>query len=163
MKSIIGWEKSSIPQTSFKTYCVNQENTVVKSVYPFLKSILDLYKQPFISSLTVGSHGDEGSGGEEQDEDHVTAEEEPTQRAQVVEPGGCVSIERFMEEHLEVGLTPKCPNRPQTLQWNDEVGEDGAASCRRGEEETTGFNYIQFKSLLFFKLLIKYSLSWSDQ
>lgn len=65
-----------------------------------------------IPSLTVGSHGDEGGGGEEQNEDHVTAEEEPTQCGQVVEPGGCVSVQRLVEERLEVGLTPKCPNCP---------------------------------------------------
>ena len=45
-----------------------------------------------IPSLTVGSHGDEGSGSEEQDEDHVAAEEEPSQSRQVVEPGGRVSV-----------------------------------------------------------------------
>lgn len=89
--------------------------------------------QVCFSSLTVGSHGDEGSGGEEQDEDHVTAKEKPSQRGQVVEPGGCVSVQRLVEERLEVGLTPERPDCPQTLQRDDEVGEDGASSCRRGE------------------------------
>ena len=55
-----------------------------------------VYKQltcnPVISSLTVGSHGDEGGGSEEQDKDHVTAEEKPSQRGQVVEPSGCVGV-----------------------------------------------------------------------
>lgn len=74
--------------------------------------------QPFIHlpivipSLTVGSHGYEGSGSEEQDEDHVAAEEEPSQCGQVVEPGGCVSVQRLVEEHLKVRLTPKRPNCP---------------------------------------------------
>lgn len=73
-------------------------------------------QSPLHSSLTVGSHGDEGGGGEEQDEDHVTAEEKPAQRGQVVEPGGRVSVERLVEERLEVGLPAERPNRPQTLQ-----------------------------------------------
>lgn len=83
------------------------------------------------SSLTVGSHSDEGSGGEEEYENHVTAEQEPTQRRQVVKPGSRVSVERFMEEHLKVGLTSECTDCPQPLQRDDEVGEDGTPSCRR--------------------------------
>lgn len=73
-------------------------------------------QSPLAASLTVGSHGDEGGCGEEQDEDHVTAEEKPAQRGQVVEPGGRVSVERLVEERLKVGLPAERPNRPQTLQ-----------------------------------------------
>lgn len=82
------------------------------------------------ASLTVGSYGDEGGGGEEEHEDHVTPEEEPAQRAQVVEPGGRVRVQGFVEERLEVGLTAERSDRPQTFQRDDEVGEDRAASCR---------------------------------
>lgn len=65
-----------------------------------------------IPSLTVGSHGDEGGGAEEQDENHVATEEEPSQCGQVVEPGGRVSVQRLVEQCLKVGLTPKRPNGP---------------------------------------------------
>lgn len=64
------------------------------------------------TGLTVGSYGDEGSSGEEQDENDVTAKEEPAQRRQVVEPGGRVSVQCFMEEGLKVGLTSKCTDCP---------------------------------------------------
>lgn len=64
------------------------------------------------SALTVGSYGDEGSSGEEKDENNVTAEEKPTQRRQVVEPGGRVSVQRFMEESLKVSLASKRTNCP---------------------------------------------------
>lgn len=67
---------------------------------------------PVIPSLTVGSHSDEGSRTEEQDEDNVAAEKEPSQRCQVVEPGGCVSVQRLVEQRFEVGLTPERPNCP---------------------------------------------------
>lgn len=97
------------------------------------QSILKFIHATSHPSLTVGSHSDEGGGGEEEDEDHVAAKQEPSQCGQVVEPGGCVSVQRLVEERLEVGLTPKRPNCPQTLEWDDEVGEDGAASCRRGD------------------------------
>lgn len=83
-----------------------------------------------VGELTVGSHGDESSSGEEQDEEHVAAEKEPPERGQVVEPGGCVSVQGLVEERLKVSLPPKRPNRPQTLQWDDEVREDRAPSCR---------------------------------
>lgn len=89
-----------------------------------------------IASLTVGSHGDEGGGAEEQDEDDVAAEEEPSQRRQVVEPGGRVCVQRLVEERLEVGLAPERPDGPQALQWDDEVGEDGAASCNSRADTT---------------------------
>lgn len=82
--------------------------------------------------LTVGSHSDEGGGREEQDEDHVAAEEEPAQRGEVVEPGGCVRVQRLVEERLEVSLPAEGPDGPQALQRDDEVGEDGAASCGGG-------------------------------
>lgn len=64
------------------------------------------------SLLTVGSYSDEGSSREEQDKDHVAAEKKPSQRGQVVEPGGRVGVQRFMEESLKVSLTSKCTNCP---------------------------------------------------
>lgn len=79
--------------------------------------------------LTVGPDGDEGGGGEEEDVDHVAAEEEPAERGQVVEPGGRVRVERLVEERLEVGLPAERPDGPQALEGDDEVGEDGAPSC----------------------------------
>ncbi len=104
---------------------------------------------PVILLLTVGSHSNEGSGREEQDEDHVAAKEEPPQRGQVVEPRGSVCVQRLVEERLKVGLTPKCTDRPQTLQRDDEVGEDGASSCRGGEKtqslQVCRFQYLQIK------------------
>lgn len=64
------------------------------------------------SLLTVGSYSDEGSSGEEQDKDHVAAEKKPSQRGQVVEPGGRVGVQRLMEESLKVSLASKCTNCP---------------------------------------------------
>lgn len=85
--------------------------------------------------LTVGPDGDEGGGGEEEDVDHVAAEEEPAQRGQVVEPGGRVRVERLVEERLEVGLPAERPDGPQALEGDDEVGEDGTPSCGGGRKE----------------------------
>lgn len=65
-----------------------------------------------VPALTVGSHSDEGGSGEEEDENDVTAEKEPPQRGQVVEPGGRVRVQGFMEERLEVGLASKRADRP---------------------------------------------------
>lgn len=65
-----------------------------------------------LEELTVGSHSDEGSSSEEQNEEHVAAEKEPPQRGQVVEPGGCVSVQGFVKERLKVSLPAKRPNCP---------------------------------------------------
>lgn len=96
-----------------------------------------------IARLTVGPDGDEGGGGEEEDVDHVAAEEEPAQRGQVVEPGGRVRVERLVEERLEVGLPAERPDGPQALEGDDEVGEDGTPGCggkkgRKGGKERGG-------------------------
>lgn len=77
--------------------------------YKKKKSAKDTSSQ---SLLTIGSYSDEGSSGEEQDKNHVTAEKKPAQRRQVVEPGGGVGVQCFMEESLEVGLTSECTNGP---------------------------------------------------
>lgn len=68
--------------------------------------------KPHVQPLTVGSYGDEGSSREEQDKNHVAAEKKPAQCRQVVEPGGCVGVQRFMEKSLKVGLASKCTNCP---------------------------------------------------
>lgn len=86
-------------------------------------------------SLTVGSHGDEDCGGEEEDEDDVTAEEEPSQRGEVVEPYGRVGVQGLVEQRLKVGLTTKRTDGPQTLQRDDEVGEYRATGWEEGERQ----------------------------
>lgn len=81
-----------------------------------LKFLLNLHskilKDLVFLLLTVGSYSDEGSDGEEQHKDHITAEQEPSQRGQVVEPGSCVGVQSFMEECLKVSLASKSSNCP---------------------------------------------------
>ena len=84
--------------------------------------------------LTVRSHRDESGGGEEEDEDHVDAEEKPAQRGQVQVPVGCVGVEGLVEESLKVGLPTEGPYRPQTPEGEDQVREDRASSWKGGKD-----------------------------
>lgn len=44
-----------------------------------------------------------------------------------------MGVERLVEEHLEVRLTPERPDGPQALQRDDDVREDCTASYRGHE------------------------------
>lgn len=95
-------------------------------LYCSLGSLLPRYR--WRSALTVGSYRNPGGQCEKEHKDDVGAEEEPSQGRQVEEPGGRVGVEGLVEQVLEVGLPLKGPDGPQTLQRDDEVGENGATS-----------------------------------
>ncbi len=103
-------------------------------LYCSLGSLLPRYR--WRSALTVGSYRNPGGQREKEHKDDVGAEEEPSQGRQVEEPGGRVGVEGLVEQVLEVSLPLKGPDGPQTLQRDDEVGENGATSWRIKDDNT---------------------------